>query len=543
MKKYIVFSVIVSFLFALSFNATAGKRSYSSSSFKSSSFKSSSYRSSSYKPSKSVFDRKSTLNQKNKKEQIKKFTEKKVDSKKKTTNKFKTENKAVKNKIATTSEKKSSLDSRKKQERVRAAKAKVKKKQAKDLKKYQDSIKKDKKSKNLTNMSTNKYHSSREDFFESNNVNRPIVINNTRDSYGIWDSIFMWSILSNLNNNNYSSAYYHNMHTEEFREWRKEAEELAKENEELREQLNQLDSSVEKMKSNGVAVKEGSTGDLPQYVYAAEDALTLPEVGVLNVGIASKEGMYNEYCKKMKNNADNLVINCYEDERGSVGIMAKVMNKEINAGFVQSDVFLAYGSNLSDLRALQSNIADEYVYLVTSKDSNISSISDFENDTKNKLYSMGSGSRFTMNAFYKIDQNYKKAYDMASKNRLPVDFESFKLISRAKDSAVVFVCSLNCPIMSELNESELGKKLKLVSVNDWDFNNKKDKFGNLVYEFKDLTGDNFGNLIPSVFGMTGSIETISLKTVFVVNEEWFKYNEKKSNLEVENLIYDIKEEF
>lgn len=63
-------------------------------------------------------------------------------------------------------------------------------------------------------------------------------------TFGVWDGLFLWSLLSNLGRPG-SAEFFHNHRDDEgYREWRSEADRLAQENAEIRRKLEELDGQL-----------------------------------------------------------------------------------------------------------------------------------------------------------------------------------------------------------------------------------------------------------------------------------------------------------
>lgn len=396
-------------------------------------------------------------------------------------------------------------------------------------------------------MNRNSYRRDRDNYYNQSNWNPPAYVVNSRSNFGMWDAMFMWMMLDNINKPSYASTYHNNQNSEAYREWRSEANRLSADNADLRRKLNELDSEMKMQTSVPV---QGQVGEgIPVAAYASEMAATTPDLSQFKLGVGSKSGMYNKACNILKQaDSDNSVnFNCVS-KAGTSQILTSIINGELDGGFIQGDILVKYANKLEDLDVLQSTAYEELVFLVTAKDSDIEDIRDFTGNTSNKLYTMGGGARHTMQTFASLDNSYENATKAAVNNKLPMKKDSFKLISKKKNAAVMVVCALNCPLLKELESSTLSTKLKLIPVNDWNFNDKTDKFGNLVYQFKKVSSENYPNLIPKgMFGMKNTeIETMSVEAVFIASNSWLTSKSEDARLMMEfmleNALPTIKEQ-
>lgn len=76
-------------------------------------------------------------------------------------------------------------------------------------------------------------------------------------SFGVWDGLFLWSLLSNLGRPGATDFFHNHRDDEGYRAWRTEADRLAQENAEVRRRLEELDGQL--------AEKEGQPKD-PNYL-------------------------------------------------------------------------------------------------------------------------------------------------------------------------------------------------------------------------------------------------------------------------------------
>jgi TRAP-type uncharacterized transport system substrate-binding protein len=541
-------SIALSFLMAFSplmlVSGEVMAKKYSSSSSKSSWGSSKSSYKKSYKPAKSMFDRKTVTKTKAiKKKPYQVASTKKPAAKKVVQPKLTVKQKAAKQKVASAkaAKKKKAMERQvaKTERKKFAAKNKAPVLTSKQKTANQVAYKKDPAYRNVKTMDTYRYQNNRNSYYDNLGWTPSpyIVRHHTTSSYGMWDSMFMWSMLGNMHSPSYSSTYYHNQNSYAFRQWRREANEMARDNDELRQQLRDMDRQVARMDGPQVA---GTIGEgIPVAAYASIDAVTTPDVSQFRLGVGSDNGMYTKACEymKMTDSDHDANFKCIKNE-GSAQILSKIMKGELDGGFVQADVLVQFADKLDRLKALQATAYKELVFLITPKNSNIENVKDFTGNTNKKLYTMGSGSRFTMQSFAKLDASYSNATRESIKNKLPMSMKSFQLIANKQNAAVMVVCAINCPLLKELESSSLSNKLKMIPVNDWNFNDKTDRFGNVVYDFTTVSGSTYPNLIPaSMMGLkTGEVETLSLSAVFIASNAWLEAKSEDARLMMEFML-------
>lgn len=78
----------------------------------------------------------------------------------------------------------------------------------------------------------------------------PTYVYNMRPSYGMWDAMFMWMMLDNMNHN----AYYHHRQDADWQAWRADANKQAETNAELKAKLAAMDAKVKELEGQKVPV-------------------------------------------------------------------------------------------------------------------------------------------------------------------------------------------------------------------------------------------------------------------------------------------------
>jgi hypothetical protein len=82
------------------------------------------------------------------------------------------------------------------------------------------------------------------------NYQPPIYINNYSRSYGLWDAIFIWSVLDHMDH----MTYYHHHQSPEWQNWRRDANTQALQDPALAAKLAQLDSKIANLEAQKVDV-------------------------------------------------------------------------------------------------------------------------------------------------------------------------------------------------------------------------------------------------------------------------------------------------
>lgn len=95
-----------------------------------------------------------------------------------------------------------------------------------------------------------------------------------RSNYGILDSLYMWNVLSNINDRRYYRYYYSNRNNPDMIEWRRDMEIMALDNADLRAKLNAMDSKSNQLQSENYQVESNYIPD--DYIAYSETDNTLP---------------------------------------------------------------------------------------------------------------------------------------------------------------------------------------------------------------------------------------------------------------------------
>jgi chromosome segregation ATPase len=97
------------------------------------------------------------------------------------------------------------------------------------------------------------YDNRRANYYDSVGYNPSPYIYNSYSSFGMWDAMFMWMLLDNINDDKYAKMYYKNMNDDGFEEFEEQLEELSEDNEELKKKLDSLNKKMESMKDTKVS--------------------------------------------------------------------------------------------------------------------------------------------------------------------------------------------------------------------------------------------------------------------------------------------------
>lgn len=374
---------------------------------------------------------------------------------------------------------------------------------------------------NYKPVSASSYSSTRRNYYSS--WDRPNYVYQSSSSFGMWDAMFLWMMLDSLNDNNMVNAYYHHQNDPGMAAWRAEANEMAKENAELKAKLDALDAKVAGM--NGEVDPSYVPEGVPAAAYMAKSVVTAPNTSKLVVGTGGETGMYYQTCQYAKEKAkeDGMDIECV-NTNGSMANAEGLMEGKFHGAFMQADAIaeMARKPKFASLNLRQTAVYDEMVYLLVNRNNDMDDVTDL--DGNSSVYTLGGGAKTTLKYFALEDSDYIEVYRKST--ALPASEDALNIIANDPKAAAFFVCAPKCGLMDIANQ-KFGDKLKLLPVNDWSFNDAEDAYGNLIYEFTELDR-RYPNLQDAGMFDDGSLETIAVSAVYVMNYDWLNAYAKRN---------------
>ena len=372
----------------------------------------------------------------------------------------------------------------------------------------------------------NTYHTRRNSYYAG--YNTPSYVYMGSPSYGMWDTLFLYSMLNSMNNNNNAGQFAHNHSNDsDYQEWRREADVLARDNAELRAQLATMDGQSGKL--TGTAV---NAGYIPEGVDAdimmSQEAL-ISMKPTMNVCVGSQSGAYFRVVAGIMAPGNNSVNMVAMTSQGTGECLAMLANGTADAAFVQGDGYWNYveankGATLPFERVFSPY--KEAVHLVCNENGP-TSISELSGS--NKVYfPSGSGAAVTWKNFAAEADKYKQVNTVFNDPTMKVASyeEALLKVTGDKTACAVYVAAPgSTTLMRNIDAGAKAAKLVLVDVEDGTLDDTKDPSGSDVYSFKDINSYKDLQRKGSCYGYCGgSIETLYLNADFVVNTGWKKAN-------------------
>ena len=339
----------------------------------------------------------------------------------------------------------------------------------------------------------------------------------SRPSFGMWDAMFWWMILDNIGNRNYAAAAYNHAGDPGFQEWKQEAERLAADNAELKTKLDALDKQVSTMSGprDPGYIPEGMD---PELALAADVlAKKAPEDAPFRLATASKSGNYHYFGTRLDEYAEGLDVTL-RNTAGSMENLRLLLAGEVDAALVQSDAFVVFRKKFPDSKLVseQTELYPEAVQMIANRESGITSVSDLDPDRHVLCIGPeGSGTAMTWEGFCAEDDWYRK---IRTKH---MDYgAALEEVERNPDMVLMFVAGLHSSLLERAEKmAEKTGNLRLVAVDDWDFNDTRDEFGNRVYSFIEIPSGAYPKLQKG-FLFSKDVETLAVNSVLVVRTEW-----------------------
>lgn len=148
----------------------------------------------------------------------------------------------------------------------------------------------------------------------------------------------------------------------------------------------------------------------------------------------------------------------------------------------------------------------EYLQAVCNKDVDVDDIGDLENDPKGNNYSIavgaeGSGTWLVWQNFIAEDDDYEAITALKIGDKAALD-----AVVNGTATCAIFMSALKSGTMQAADQ-QYGDYLKLVGVNDTDFNDATDIKGKPLYTYQEIPGDTYETSLQKGWG--GAVDTVT----------------------------------
>ena len=248
-------------------------------------------------------------------------------------------------------------------------------------------------------------------------------------------------------------------------------------------------------------------------VFAGDIEIPPAERPPLRLCTASRSGNYYWTGEVLARNAAKAVNIELIVTEGSMENLERMLSGRCDAAFVQRDAYLVYadanpGANFDFERVFSPY--KEYVHMLCNRYREINGVGDLNENHVLLIGAEGSGTAVTWANFVAEDT----AYAAIKTEHVGVEQALDKIIKGERD-CMLFVSGLNT---GPIRQAESSKRVKLVPVNDWDFNDVLDPTGTAVYQFDEIPNDLYANLQEG--WLSTAVETLTVAMDMIVANTW-----------------------
>lgn len=337
-------------------------------------------------------------------------------------------------------------------------------------------------------------------------------------SFGVWDAALLYGLLQLATKPDRGAFAYHHQKDPGYKEWRRHVEKQAEADPHVRRQLDELDRQIEIMKGQGIEPDSGylPTG-VPANIAISPEALAAKsrQKPKLRFATGPKGAIYYEAGEMLKKAAPDIDVEVIVTA-GSVENIELLRSGQADAALIQSDVLAKLPQEKTEQLALYL----EAVQLIANRTADIMSVTDID-PSRHRIYvgPKGSGTAVTWDGLCEQDHSYRK---------IPIEYADYKTalakVAQDPDALMLFAGGLNSPLIRGADQySARTASLNLASVDDWDFNDKKDLNGNRIYTFVEIDKGTYPILQRGLF-FNRKIATLAVKAVFTLNTNWVTSN-------------------
>ncbi|SCY51284.1 TRAP transporter solute receptor, TAXI family [Desulfoluna spongiiphila] len=364
------------------------------------------------------------------------------------------------------------------------------------------------------------HYQRRDNYYRGRGWTPPGYAYRARSRFGMWDAMAWWMVLDTLGSRNSYAMAYHHADDPGYREWRQEADRMARDDAVLKAKLTELDAKVATLEGTPVQPDYLPDGMPPEVALSAEAmAKKTVDKPVFTLATASPGGNYTAFGNLLKQGAPTVDVNI-RTTAGSMENLRLLATQEVDAAIVQSDAFEVFRrtSPKTPLAASeQVALYPEVVQMIANRKSGIQTVQDIEPDGEHILYigPRGSGTAMTWEGLCLQDDGYRKI-----RTRNASYEEALDQVINNPNAVMMFVSGLNSSLLAKAEAvARNTKKIRLVQVDDWDFNDARDHNWNRIYQFVNIPSKTYPGLQKG-FILGSDVESIAVSAVLVVRTDW-----------------------
>lgn len=365
------------------------------------------------------------------------------------------------------------------------------------------------------------YYAGRDSYYGGMGWRTPGYAFMSYPSFGMWDALFMWSMLDMMSSRRHYAMAHHHANDPGYKEWRGEAERLAEDNEELRAKLDELDKQVATLEGTPRDPEYLPPGVTPAIALAAEVVATAdPNQPRITVNTGVENGNYHRFGQILQSHLPDFDV-MLQTTAGSEENLNNLVQNQADAVLVQSDILNSYlrknPASAEQLVGLQSTLYTEYVQLIVNEDGGIASVSDLQPNTHIVYVGpRGSGTHRAWEGFVLQDPRYGEF-----NTRFASYDEALSQVAGDPNSVMLFVAGLNSELLKDADR-QYGGQLSMVAVDEHYFSTAVDQFGNTIYEVASIPHETYPELQEGwLFGyLDSSVETLTVDAILILSKQW-----------------------
>jgi TRAP transporter TAXI family solute receptor len=360
----------------------------------------------------------------------------------------------------------------------------------------------------------------RNNYYGGMGYHPPVYYTSFSPSYGLFDTVFMFWMIDNMNHNAEARAMAHNYQNDPgFRQFRSDLDKQSSNNAELKAKIASMDAEMAKMKDQPVNANYVPKG-IPSEAIIAPQAMMSKEPAKAPLEFASgqKTGKYFMFANALKGSANTVTVKV-EQTAGSLENLRLLVSGKADMAIVQSDALLMFDKEFpgQKLSSEQSVLYPEFMQLIVNSSSGIKSVNDMLDGKVEICFPKGSGSSVSWDALCAQDAKYKK---------IPVKYVAsndacLEEVAKNPKVAMFLVAGLRSPVMQTAEKiAEQKGTLRLASIDDTHMLDKLDTHGNKVYTYYEITKDTYPSLQKGWWFFKRDVKTLGVDAVLVLRSAW-----------------------
>jgi len=366
------------------------------------------------------------------------------------------------------------------------------------------------------------HYKNRDNFYRAQGYQAPSYAFGSSPTFGIFSGLFLFWMLDHMSDRRVAAAAYHHSDDPGFKKWREDLESQAKDNAELKTKLAEMDKQIASMKGTPKDPSYLPPG-VPPEVALSESVLAnkKPEKPLLRFASGQPGGWYAKFADMLKKSSSSLDVKTI-NTGGSLENLKLLVDGQADLAIVQSDALALVHKKLpgKNLITEQATLYPEIAQLLANRDSGIKSIDDLD-PKKNLVFvgPKGSGTAMTWDALSEQSEALKK---------IPVKHADYPAalaeVVKNPKALMLFVGGLKNEFLERAEKmARKSGNLRLVTLGDRRFADKRDNNGNVIYQLVSIPKDAYPALEKGWL-FSSDVESLAVQAVLVLRTEWAEKN-------------------